>query len=286
MDPITAGIVGGVAGAATGKFIEKAWDSGEKWLSSYYADHAPKTIEKAKENSRDFIAKLALKVDALEEESEINKEIFGKAMEEPNFGVLLQKALIGSAQSENPDKHDILASLVSQRLKATSESLFTVASQMACDAITHCTYKQLQILGFQVSLTSIQAGFISAPIHERTQFLELAKHWFTSRFKPYRELSIHQLDLAHLESLSCLSFVALANRSIDKVLEGNWKNDKFTLKEEDLKEFEVGPDIIKVWSEGNLGNIRLTTVGLVIGTLASDHIAKAKPTNFDQWNQI
>ena len=43
-DPLSLVALGAAVGGAAGKFVEKAWDSGEKWITSYFADHRPKAI--------------------------------------------------------------------------------------------------------------------------------------------------------------------------------------------------------------------------------------------------
>ncbi|MGO9147025.1 MAG: hypothetical protein ACLQDF_11710 [Desulfomonilia bacterium] len=48
-EPISMIAVGAAIGGAAGKFVEKAWDSGEKWLSNYFENHRPKAQDKAKE---------------------------------------------------------------------------------------------------------------------------------------------------------------------------------------------------------------------------------------------
>ena len=118
-EPITTILAAGAAGAATGKFVEKAWDSGERWIRAFFRDHQGKLIEKAADNSKAFLNELAAKVARLEESQQVDRAVIDRALEEPNFGALLQKALIGSAQTASDEKHDILASLVTNRLLAS-----------------------------------------------------------------------------------------------------------------------------------------------------------------------
>ena len=66
-DPIWSIILAGAAG----KFVEKAGASGEKWLPTFFKDHRPRAMEKAWDNSKDFLAKLAEKVAQLEEQQQV-----------------------------------------------------------------------------------------------------------------------------------------------------------------------------------------------------------------------
>ncbi len=46
-DPLSLVALGAAIGGGAGKFVEKAWDSGEKWIVSYFANHQEKAREKA-----------------------------------------------------------------------------------------------------------------------------------------------------------------------------------------------------------------------------------------------
>jgi hypothetical protein len=286
MDILTLGLAGGVAGAAAGKFIEKAWDSGEKWINSYFLDHRPQAIEKAKENSKDFLNKLAVKIDRLEQDAELNKNIFEQALNEPSFGALLQKALIGSAQTESTQKHDLLATLVAQKIGSQPDSLYAVASQLACDAIIHCTNRQLLILAFVISLTGIRPQWLKQDIQNNEMFYGACKNWFDNRFAPYKNIQVNHMDLLHLESLSCLSFLTFVSNDINNVITKNWKSGLFTLKKEELLTFDVGPTIQRLWETDKLQSVKLTTIGQLIGVLTSDQISGSSPTSFDEWQKI
>jgi hypothetical protein len=67
-DPISTIIIAGAAGGGASKLVEKAWESGEKWLATFFKDHQPRALEKAIDNSKDFLNKLATKVAQLEEQ--------------------------------------------------------------------------------------------------------------------------------------------------------------------------------------------------------------------------
>jgi hypothetical protein len=121
-DPISTIIIAGAAGGGASKLVEKAWESGEKWLATFFKDHHARAVEKAKDNSKDFLNKLTEKVAQLEERQQVDRAMIDRALEEPSFGVILQKALIGSSQTESEEKHELLAKLVTMKLVAPQES--------------------------------------------------------------------------------------------------------------------------------------------------------------------
>jgi hypothetical protein len=109
-----------------------ALEYGGKWLATRFRDHYPRAVEKAKDNSRDFVNKLAERVAQLTERQQVDRAIIDRALEEPSFGVILQKALIGSSQTESQEKHELLARLVAMKLDAPQESLRSVVAPLAC----------------------------------------------------------------------------------------------------------------------------------------------------------
>ena len=55
MEPLSIIAIGAAVGGAAGKFVEKAWDSGEKWIQSYFKDHKEVVQQKATDNTMDFL---------------------------------------------------------------------------------------------------------------------------------------------------------------------------------------------------------------------------------------
>ena len=108
-DPLSRVALGAAVGGAAGKFVEKAWDSGEKWITSYFADHRPKAIAQAQANSAEFLGDLAQRIKTLEDRGEVSKQDIDTAQEHPDFSVALQKALLTAAQTDDKQKHQLLA---------------------------------------------------------------------------------------------------------------------------------------------------------------------------------
>ena len=74
MEPLSLIAISAAVGGATGKFVEKAWDSGEKWISTFYKDHQELAQNKATENTKDFLQELAQRIKFLEESMQVSKE--------------------------------------------------------------------------------------------------------------------------------------------------------------------------------------------------------------------
>lgn len=277
MDPLSIIAIGAAVGGAAGKFVEKAWDSGEKWIQTYFKDHKDVAQQKATENSIDFLNELAQKVKQLEDSNQISKEKIDSAQDHPDFSALLQKALLTSAQTDSKDKHIILARLVSERLKSEPESILALGSKMACDAISYATVNQLMILGLAVNLYGIRpVPFPPLEIND-TNFQPWLDVWLISRLKPYQNITFRALDITHLESLSCLKVNSFVGRELNEM----YKKDTLAYDFEKMRDTQLRDKMKNVWKEG-LEKIDLTTVGQIIGVSVSDLLTKTT-TRFDGW---
>lgn len=274
-------IIAGAAGGAAKEIAQNAWQCGQKWIASYFRDHKPEAIAKANANAESCINLIAQKVNQLEEDAQLNRALFEKALNEPDFGVLLQKTLIGSAQTGDTDKQELLANLLTNRLTAETDSLYSVVSHLACEAVTHCTARHLRILGFASSIY-LECDRLNMPFDTNQEFQDFCKWWFEHRFTPYVGLEARMIDLFHLEAVSCISTRLPANGILDPIV-SRWKSGDFQLSVSELESFTVGPTIQTLWGRGHICGVKLTTVGQLIGTMVSDSICGGKPTSFESW---
>lgn len=277
MEPLSIIAIGAAVGGAAGKFVEKAWDSGEKWIQTFFKDHKEVAQQKATENTMDFLNELAQKVKQLEESKQISQEKINSAQDHPDFSALLQKALLTSAQTDNKDKHVILARLVSERLKTEPESILALGSKMACDAISYATVNQLMILGLAVNFYGVRPNPYPPLGVNETNFQEWLDNWLITRLKPYQNITFRPIDITHLESLSCLK----VNTFIGRGLNDMFKKDNLSYDFEKMKDVTLKTSMKKVWDEG-LQKIDLTTVGQIIGVSVSDLLTNTT-TTFDGW---
>lgn len=270
-DPLSLITLGAAVGGAAGKFVEKAWDSGEKWIASYFAYHHGKSQEKAKENSLSFLTDLASRVEALENSRVLSPEQISASQEHPDFSVVLQKAMISASQTESKEKHHLLSRLVAERMKASPESLLALTSKMACDAISFTTSNQLQLLGLIANILYIGPN------------AKLSKEnymgYLLARLGPFSTIRPRNLDYIHLEALSCLKFETFLTRDLNKILTDKNKGEfDFDL----FKNNPVGQGIFDIWENHALKSTQLTSIGQMIGVMVSDQTTNSV-TNMSGW---
>lgn len=275
MEPLTFIAIAAAVTGAAGKFVEKAWDSGEKWITTFYKDHQELAQSQATENTLDFLQELAQKVKFLEESMQVSQENINLAQNHPDFSVLLQKAILASAQTDNNDKHKILAKIVSERLKSEPESILSLGSKMACDAISYLTSNQLMILGLAANLFSIRPN-VPLPVRsDDTNTKDSLDFHFIITLSPYKDIFLRRIDIIHLESLSCLKFNTFVVHNKSNL----YTNDDYVFRLDNIRDPELRESIFTNWDKG-LQHIDLTTVGLIIGISVSD-ILTNKNTLFE-----
>lgn len=269
-DPLSLIALGAAVGGAAGRFVEKAWDSGEKWITSYFADHRPKAIAQAQANSADFLNELAKRVKSLEDSGAVSKEQIETAQEHPDFSVALQRAMLTAAQTEDPQKHQLLARTLAERLGAKPEGMRAMTSKIALDAIGYMTPAQLKLLGLIADLLYVNPN---SPLPPRVY-----QQWFEARFSPYVAASFTNLDLLHLESLSCLKHTPIISRDLTESLarKNSGAFDPVML------ESPLGAHIKALWQQG-LQSVDLSSVGQLIGVYVSDLLSGGN-TSFMGWD--
>ena len=283
VDPASIAI-GAAIGGAAGKFVDKAWNLGEKWISSYFKDHAPKAIEKAQQNSLEFLSELAKRVKNLEEEGTQQKKVIENSLNQPDFSILLQKAMISSAQTDNKQEHELLARLVADRLTKESDSLFSLTSQLACDALSRMNIKQMKILGCLATVYFIRPKPFPPTNIPSQDIGEWWVKWLTGRLIIYQDITPVKMDYLHLESLSCIKW----NESLTYSLEDeiNFPTDSgMIFNQLAFTRSEVGKKILQLWEgELGLGGAYPTTVGILIGIYVSDMLLGIT-TPLEEWGE-
>ncbi|MBN2462477.1 MAG: hypothetical protein JXB43_02630 [Dehalococcoidia bacterium] len=279
-EPLSIAIISGVVGGVAGKFAERAWSLGAKWLSDYLHGHAPKAIEKADQNALDFLSELAQRVKKLEEEKGKYAQTIENSLDDPGFSVLLQKAILVSSETSDKQKHELLAKLIADRLTQQSESPFALSSKLACDALSALNIRQLKILGLLTNLFLLRPTNLPLAGTSKELLNAVFQDWLIKRLQVYADLTFTEMDLLHLESLSCAKWDPIVSRDFQKLFEYT-KEKGFIFDYEAFFATPVGNKIVQLWKTG-LEKAIPTTIGQLIGVYVSD-VLTGTTTLWDGW---
>jgi Fe-S-cluster formation regulator IscX/YfhJ len=273
-------ITGAVKGVAS-KLTEKAWESGQKVLSTRYKDHQAKAIEKAEQNALDFLAQLAQRVTQLEDaadDPERMKQRILSALEDPDFSILLHDALIDSARTEDRDIHKVMARMVSERLRSESRDMLALTVPLACHALKSLTPTHLRFLATGSVLEVILPCEVSA-VHSKELRLQPID-WVQTNLAPVLpSQEITEPDMLHLMGLACVYYLKLevCDSDVFGFMKRNFKVD-VTLDAalaravaDFFDNTDAGKRLLSCW-DGNLSNLVLTTPGKLIGLCVFDEL--------------
>jgi len=278
MDPLIASAIAGAAGGATGKLIEKAWNSGQRWLATYFKDHQPKAQESAEKNALDFLSELANRVHVIEETAknipDAKKQI-EDALADPDFSALLKDTIIASGRTGSSEKHKLLARVVSEKLLAGQESLVALTGNLACDAIPHLSSKHLRCLGVVALVHGIRP-YSFPPNISPEKFHDWWTTWLSDSLFPLMPVGkMANIDYAHLMSVSCIIYESIVFTDLKEALSPpkssalKWDADKF------LTEIPIGKELSELWKAG-MEHALPTSVGRLIGIYVNDLLTETK----------
>lgn len=283
VDPLSIA-TGAVIGVTAAKFADKALDIGAKWISTYFKDHAPKARVKAQQNSLDFLNQLTERVNKLEQQGKQYKKVIRESLNQPDFSILLQKAIISSSQTGDKEKHKILARIVTDRLSQESESLLAMCSQQASDVIPLLNSRHMKILGFLTTVFFIRPTIFPPPnvVKHNTVLNIWYQQWLTEKLHVYQDLTVFNSDYLHLESISCIKWDPIVSRDLGEILTPK-SEIKFKFDKNAFLKTTLGSKITELWESG-LRSALPTTVGQVIGVYTSDNLTGIE-TSLDRFGE-
>src|SRR5258708_39924690 len=206
-DPISLIALGAVVGGAEGKFTEKAWDSSERWLKDRFGSHRAAAQRVARENAAGFVRELADRVKKLDNEHRVKRQQLEDVASHPQFSALLQRCVLNAAETNEQTKHKLLATLVANRMQSPPETTLALASQLASDAVTRSTKRQLRLMALQAFIEGVQPQY---PMKFTVFKIWLEKH-FLGQFEDFE---FHEIDARHLVAISCATFDPTSQRML------------------------------------------------------------------------
>ena len=274
-DPLSLVAAGAAIGGLASKVVGKTWDSGERWLREKFGSHAEEAREQARENSAKFVYQLAMRVEELEKHRMLKEEKVSEAQRDPQFSSLLQQTILNSAKTSDDKKHDLLARLVADRLASKSETTLALASDLASDAITRSTRRQLELMALCCFLDEIRP---------RDQIATAADYqkWLSINLRPFEDFEFVDVDARHLVAIACATYDPASNRSLPVLF--MFKAGEHLIEqlfEDDFRHIPIIDTLQICWDSG-LAGVQLTSVGSIVGGLSLSQI-KGKDLGPPDW---
>ncbi len=266
LDPV---IVQNAVGGAAGTMMVQLASKSVQWLTELVRSHNPRVQEQAEANLQTFVQRLARRVEMLEAELPTDqRQVFEDALDHPSSSLLIQKAMVSAAATENDDRHTILSELIAQRLTAGADDMVALAGGAACDVVNALSSKHIRLLGLIARLYGIRP--VNPPqITDQGEYDRYVTGWW----KPLGNLcdgleGVTGIDIRHLVGLSCISTsIGVTDLTILLTLPSGSTAMKPTMAS--LEACSWWSAFRKTWDAG-LANVSPTSVGSLIGTLYHD----------------
>jgi hypothetical protein len=274
-DPLSLIAAGAAVGGLASKIVEKTWESGERWLSEKFGSHAIEAQKQARENAAKFVHQLAIRVEVLEKHHMLNQDMVSETQRHPQFTSLLQETILNASKTNDDVKHELLARLVASRLTSNAETTVALASEMASNAITHSTRRQLELLALCCFLDEIRP---KDPLPTAADYHK----WLSIHLRPFENFEFVEFDARHLAAIACASYDPASSRSLSMLLLLKAGTNLIGDLHDDNFRHIPAIDILQISWDIGLAGVRLTSVGSIVGGLVLGQL-KGKDYGLPDW---
>jgi len=270
MDPISQSAIE----ASTKGFVVGLIECAEKLIKKKFTKFPEKATENAEKNVKSFHDQLLHHITDLKEKKRITETDLANIQANPSFWVLFDKAIMSAAEIDILEKHELLARIVVERIKADSDDTISLASKMACEAIALLSVNQLKILALLFLLKNYQPDNRELDGKTNDEIQIYYQDWLIQRLKLFEDLMPKQIDLLHLTSVSCINLDIASARNLEAHLSltnitGFWFDIEM------FKKTETGSKIVRIWNS-EIYQASLTSIGFIVGIVVYDFITGEK----------
>jgi hypothetical protein len=266
-------IAKGGASEAGSLVVKAALSPAVKWLKNRWSPHNQEVQQKAEKNVLHCLEDIADKIKKIEETSKDNpftNALVTAAFKDPAFAATFQEALYAASKTSSEEKHKLLARVISERLISNEESLVSLVSPQAINAIANLSPNLLRYLALAVTVYAIRPSGLRKESLSTEQLNTVSRDWWVKHLSPIisKVSPLTQIELMHLVAMSCIGYESFIGRNLSGVLKepfGEWETQKF------IDETVEGQKLKAIW-ENSMQKLDLTSVGQMIGTIAHDEI--------------
>lgn len=268
---LTALVISSAVGGAAGGFIKELSSNGVKWLLGLVTAQSPEMQALARKNLESFVVRLAQRVERLEHELPAEKtQIFTEALNHPGSALLIKTAIVDAAITDNEERHEILAELISQRLTANADDMVALAGSASCGVVNCLTSRQIKLLAILSTIKDIRLQQ-KLNLNDNAAAKNFIYQWWNQNIGIFIEdesfRQITPLDFEHLVAMGCIR-MSIASSDLKLTISSGFLNPDPELTESELDN-EIWYKLLKEkWRY--LGCSTTTSVGRLIGILHRD----------------
>jgi hypothetical protein len=234
---------------------------------------------KAKDNIKDFTERVDEHIRKIIERGAIPEEKVEEALKDPEVLLLLEQAVARAAHPRAPESNILLAKLIAERLTCETDSLASIATELACERVGHITGQQLKLLALRYTFGHLDYQRTSQHVvGGDARGREVT--WAVHLFRPYVDVQLNSADTKHLEALGCLSYPrGTSQPSLTQLLRSEVHQYFDVLR---LQHTTVGAHIAALWKGGGISDFDLTSTGSLIGMYVADLLAN-RDSDVSKW---
>jgi hypothetical protein len=183
-------------------------------------------------------------------------------LSDPDFSASLQNALHAAARTSEKERHELLAEMVANRLRAEAADRGAVISNLAIEVLPKLSTAQLAFLGLRMSLVLLA----EPPTTAGSQVIRAQKESILARMRDrFHEVDqLDAVDFLHLASVSCaVHGGGVVKWELERIIPNSRGWEGIAIREE-LAKLPSGPWLIRVWAKGG-AKVSLTPVGTALG---------------------
>lgn len=256
------------AGAGT-KIGEVVVESAPKWIRGRFLGHRDAVIAAAVKNSEGMLAALADRVRKVEHDNAAIQQAIEAALDRPDVSASFQLATLTAAQTDDPEKHRLLARILADRLVAGEATMTAAVTNLAMEAIGKLTPNQIRLTGLGIALQTLRPEKEETPeaLSRRLEFL----------LAPFVSATAGGLDILHLDSLSVFRMMLVGQGNLEGFLKGILR-ESF---DPSFVKSSIGERIDLTWSRG-LTRTHPLPAGMLIGTHVVELLVGTAPLDLSK----
>jgi hypothetical protein len=229
----------GVAGNLVTEAAKAVYRWGRSWIADAIGESVPTANAKAEENALALARELDARLGHLELlphlGSETLRDTVRAALEDPDLVATIHQGVLIGARTSSRERHQILASVIAERLRAKTDTSKATAGNLAVTAVQHLGADHLQILGL-LALVHVARPDLGSESDEASEAIDgpeaskIRNARSTERGDRFvewlsRSLQVHGLPanvdegaLRHLSAAACLIVDSSAELTLEKAL--------------------------------------------------------------------